>query len=179
VVLLDISEFAQRYNKDVVRPKASIIIGDAVRLPFQNDSFNLLIAFELIEHISDVRSAYEEFARVLHPKGFLLISTPNLKSIGVALDSLGLKPNRWFGWRDPTHVSILPPRVHKKIAAACGLRFLSCFYRPLWDTPYIKGIPKPIQDVFIKHPFLLFQYYFGPRLPCAFSEHVLIVFRKC
>ena len=68
VVLLDISEFAQYYNKNVVCPKGSIIIGDAVRLPFQDGSFNLLTTFELIEHIPDVRSAYKEFARVLRPK---------------------------------------------------------------------------------------------------------------
>lgn len=51
---------------------------DATRLPFEDASFDLVTAFDVIEHIADDRAALTEFRRVLKPGGQLLIYTPAL-----------------------------------------------------------------------------------------------------
>lgn len=50
---------------------------DIADLPFEDDSFDLVVSFETIEHVSDAPAAFSELARVLAPDGLLMISTPN------------------------------------------------------------------------------------------------------
>lgn len=52
------------------------------RFPFNDDSFDLITAFEVIEHISDnPRSVLKEINRVLKKSGHLYIGTPNICSL--------------------------------------------------------------------------------------------------
>lgn len=51
------------------------------KFPFEDDSFDLVIACEVIEHIYDTDHFLEESNRVLERNGFLVISTPNLTSL--------------------------------------------------------------------------------------------------
>jgi 2-polyprenyl-3-methyl-5-hydroxy-6-metoxy-1,4-benzoquinol methylase len=52
---------------------------DVRELPFPDASFDLVVCFEVIEHIDERRAAIRELARVLRPDGTLLISSPNRK----------------------------------------------------------------------------------------------------
>lgn len=60
-------------------------VGDAVRfatgdvraLPFAEDSFDLLVCLEVLEHVDDQAGTLDEFRRVLAPGGILVISSPN------------------------------------------------------------------------------------------------------
>ena len=51
--------------------------GSATALPFSAASFDLITAFEVIEHLSDWRDLLSEARRVLTPSGVFLVSTPN------------------------------------------------------------------------------------------------------
>jgi len=57
--------------------KVHFICGDATNLPFDNESFDVVTMFDVIEHVPDHQKAISEALRVLKPKGFLLVSTPN------------------------------------------------------------------------------------------------------
>ncbi len=46
-------------------------------LPYDASSFDLVVAFEVIEHLQDWRAFLLETARVLSPNGQLVVSTPN------------------------------------------------------------------------------------------------------
>lgn len=48
------------------------------KLPFDDESFDLVVVLELIYHLLDPDAAIEEMKRVLSPDGMLLLSTPNL-----------------------------------------------------------------------------------------------------
>jgi SAM-dependent methyltransferase len=50
--------------------------GDATRLPFADDSFDKVIASEVLEHIPDDDDAFGELARVLRPGGRLAVTVP-------------------------------------------------------------------------------------------------------
>jgi ubiquinone/menaquinone biosynthesis C-methylase UbiE len=55
--------------------------GDALKLSFKENSFDLIILQDVIEHIPDVKLLINEVLRVLKPGGIVYISTPNKYSI--------------------------------------------------------------------------------------------------
>lgn len=52
---------------------------DALRLPFRDASFDLVVSFDVIEHVDDPARFAAEMARVLRPGGRLLIYTPSAR----------------------------------------------------------------------------------------------------
>ena len=58
-------------------PDVRFIRGDCSRLPFGDNSLDVVAAFEVIEHLEDWEALLREAARVLRPAGTFLVSTPN------------------------------------------------------------------------------------------------------
>lgn len=56
---------------------AGVLIGDGLRLPINDQSFDVVTSFETIEHLNERAAFLGELARVLKPGGLLLLSTPN------------------------------------------------------------------------------------------------------
>ena len=52
------------------------VVGTALQMPFENGSFDRVIASEVFEHISDDEDAMQETARVLAPRGRAAVSVP-------------------------------------------------------------------------------------------------------
>ena len=50
---------------------------DVSKLPFPDDSFDVVVCFEVIEHVEDADAVLDEFARILADDGLLAISSPN------------------------------------------------------------------------------------------------------
>jgi ubiquinone/menaquinone biosynthesis C-methylase UbiE len=59
------------------QPRAALIQGDAQNLPFADNSFDLVISCETIEHLPEVESAIRGMHRVTRPGGKLFLTTPN------------------------------------------------------------------------------------------------------
>jgi SAM-dependent methyltransferase len=57
------------------------IFGDAVHLPFPDETFDTVILLEVLEHLNDPIRAMQEARRVLKLDGILIISTPFLYPI--------------------------------------------------------------------------------------------------
>jgi SAM-dependent methyltransferase len=57
------------------RANLAFVVCDAQWLPFRSDAFDVVISFEVIEHIGNVRAYLDEIKRV--NVGIALISTPN------------------------------------------------------------------------------------------------------
>jgi len=55
------------------------VVADGTKLPFQVDVFSHAICSEVLEHIRDDRAAIQELARVIKPKGHLVITFPHRK----------------------------------------------------------------------------------------------------
>ena len=56
---------------------AELVRADVRDLPFEDDTFDTVVCFEVIEHVERQRDALDELKRVLRPSGVLLISSPN------------------------------------------------------------------------------------------------------
>ncbi len=70
--------------------------GDATEIPLNDESFDAVISFETLEHVSDQHRFLTEVKRVLKHQGFLLLSTPDSEVYSAA----GTTPN-------PFHVTEL------------------------------------------------------------------------
>jgi SAM-dependent methyltransferase len=55
--------------------------GDVCCLPFADDSFDLVLATDIIEHVDDDAQAARELKRVLKPNGRVLITVPTFTSL--------------------------------------------------------------------------------------------------
>jgi SAM-dependent methyltransferase len=60
--------------------------GQATNLPYDDETFDLLCAFDVIEHVQDDRLAFGELCRVLKPDGILICSVPLHRSLWTAFD---------------------------------------------------------------------------------------------
>jgi 2-polyprenyl-3-methyl-5-hydroxy-6-metoxy-1,4-benzoquinol methylase len=52
-------------------------VGSATTLPWPDESVDVCVALELLEHVSDWRSCLNEFVRILRPGGALFLTTNN------------------------------------------------------------------------------------------------------
>jgi len=70
-----ISYFQDKYGKD----NLFFLLADALNLPFKDDSFDIVVSFQVIEHIKpkEVLNYLREIKRVLKTGGIFLVSTPN------------------------------------------------------------------------------------------------------
>ncbi len=60
-----------------VNGNAALVQGDAQKLPFADESFDLVVSCETIEHVPDVQRAVQEMHRVTRTGGRLFLTTPN------------------------------------------------------------------------------------------------------
>jgi SAM-dependent methyltransferase len=67
-----------------------LIQGDCANLPLANGSVDVVVAFEVIEHLANWRGLLAEARRVLTPSGQLLVSTPNRLYYGESRDTPNL-----------------------------------------------------------------------------------------
>jgi SAM-dependent methyltransferase len=58
-------------------PEVQFAAADVHELPFEDGRFDLVVCFEVIEHVERQDEAIAELARVLAPQGVLAISSPN------------------------------------------------------------------------------------------------------
>ena len=66
------------------RASAAFVLGDLNALPLRECSFDLVVSFQVIEHLRDPAAYLEAIARLVRPEGQALLTTPNrLTSDGV------------------------------------------------------------------------------------------------
>jgi ubiquinone/menaquinone biosynthesis C-methylase UbiE len=84
VVGSDASAVALNYAKKYKRQNLLFTLSNALKMPYPDDSFDVVVSYETIEHIEQDGVFLAECARVLKGDGLFLCSTPN-KAISVAL----------------------------------------------------------------------------------------------
>lgn len=64
---------------DIAPKREGMVKIDATQIPYENESFDFLIANHILEHIPDHLKALSEFFRVLKPGGIAILQTPYSK----------------------------------------------------------------------------------------------------
>ncbi len=75
---VDVNEVAINYSrKNYGGKNIEYLVGDGESIPLDDNSVDVVVTFETIEHIKDYRKFLDEVNRVLKTDGLLVISTPN------------------------------------------------------------------------------------------------------
>lgn len=85
VIALDISSQAIKKARNFVkqlkiRSRIDFAIGDAQYLPFRDQSQEVVVCSETLEHIEDYERAFDELVRTTEKGGHLYVTVPNLLS---------------------------------------------------------------------------------------------------
>lgn len=96
-------------------------VASATSLPYENDSFDIVIAHQVLLHLADPKAAFEEMRRVVKPGGVVCCKDAELDSLFVSPLILEA-PIRYYFLEKATgeHTSIKGGRDNKAIALACG-----------------------------------------------------------
>lgn len=91
-------------------------------------TFQIVTAFDVIEHVPDPVSFLRDIAAVLERGGVLFLSTPDVESLTARLFG-----RRWhFYYR--YHLSYFGPRTLARAASPLGLRSIACSHRGRWRS---------------------------------------------
>ncbi|HSH55351.1 MAG TPA: class I SAM-dependent methyltransferase [Candidatus Limnocylindrales bacterium] len=75
---VDVNSDAIAYaKKNYGNEKTEFILGDGTRIPLDDNSIDVVVSFETIEHIENYRTFMSEVKRVLRSDGLFILSTPN------------------------------------------------------------------------------------------------------
>lgn len=56
-------------------------VGNSLDIPLPNNSFDVIVCSEVLEHIPDIDRAVREIYRIIKPSGILIVSSPNWHSL--------------------------------------------------------------------------------------------------
>jgi methionine biosynthesis protein MetW len=122
---VDVSETAVR--RALNRGFDARIIDDAASLPFEDESFEAVLAIEVLEHLFLPQFAVAEIYRVLKNRGVLILSVPNVAYWRRRLDIAVF--GRWHppgddlsveqSWRDP-HIRFFNPGSMNRLLRLAG-----------------------------------------------------------
>jgi 2-polyprenyl-3-methyl-5-hydroxy-6-metoxy-1,4-benzoquinol methylase len=133
-------------------------------IPVPPDSADVAIAIETIEHLENPRAFVRELVRITKPGGWILVTTPNQRSL-VSLGALLLKGHfSAFGTRNyPAHQTALLDTDLSRIAAENGLSDAAIEFTGVGRMPLSSArFPRVLSRLFRR----------------AMSDNVLLVARK-
>jgi ubiquinone/menaquinone biosynthesis C-methylase UbiE len=118
IVAVDISHENLQALAETIRQEAlSTILPvqyNGSQLPLAADSIDLLLGYEVLEHVQDESATLRELSRVMHKGAEAVISVPNkawiFETHGAHLPL--------FPWHRVPFLSWLPARIHRRIARA-------------------------------------------------------------
>ncbi len=132
---------------------ASFVPGDANRLPFEDDSFEVTASIGLLEHFEDVRQVMAEQLRVLKPGGWFL---------GYVVPERPDNVQRYFRWVNVVLKALASLGGGKKAAVA-----KPDIYRSDFDSSHyvaeLEGLPYDNLTVFGMYPMPMISH--SPEFP--------------
>lgn len=147
--------------------------GDALRLPFGEETFDRVVAAEVLEHIGDDTGALMELVRVLRPGGVLAVSVPRFgpEAVNWALSSD-------YHEVPGGHIriyrrSVLVERLEKSGLLLTGSHHAHALHSPYWWLRCLVGTHRD-DHWLVKayHRFLVWDITTSPSL-VRIVEHIL------
>lgn len=108
---MDISQVAIEYGRGKY-PGIRLDVQPAEELPFEDGAFDVVLSFDLFEHIARIDRHVAEVRRVLKPGGYYLFQTPNKWSNAV-FETLSHKTLKWRRVHPSLHT---PGQLRRRLA---------------------------------------------------------------
>jgi 2-polyprenyl-3-methyl-5-hydroxy-6-metoxy-1,4-benzoquinol methylase len=110
-------------------PHANLIQGNAENFDLGRGQYDLVVSFQVIEHLYNPVAMLENVLTHLKPGGIFLVTTPNLSGLGARW-----MKNNWHGYRDD-HVSLKGKAEWDRLIMAHG-------FSPLYSgSTFFSGVP--------------------------------------
>jgi SAM-dependent methyltransferase len=153
--------------------KFAILTSDIKHLPFNDESFDIVICSEVLEHIPDHEKAIGEITRVLKSSSNLIISVPRYLPEKIC----------WMLSDEYHDASDGHIRIYKKMALISRLKkagltqwsfhFAHSFHTPFWWLKCLLGPSREDSKIInMYHRFLVWQMMKGPNIT-KFLEKML------
>src|SRR3989338_1180070 len=112
---------------------------DATQLTFPGASFDKIYSLHVIEHIPNLKKAFEEMARVLRPGGRIVLFYP-----AEPIRGLFAIPSALVMWKNPLdiHVNKLNPRKIAAMASSLGLEHVESHFPVRFTHQYVTVLQK-------------------------------------
>lgn len=110
-------------------PHANLIQGNAETFDLGDGRFDLVVSFQVIEHLYNPGAMLDNVRRHLKPGGVFLVTTPNLSGFGARR-----MKDKWHGYRDD-HVSLMGKIEWDRFIGSHG-------FEPLYTgSTFFSGVP--------------------------------------
>ncbi len=105
----------QAAQKVAARYGIRVHVGDLRSAALADESCDVVTMNQVMEHVFDPRATLSECLRVLKPGGKLVMTTPNVNSVGA-----GEFGPYWRGWEPPRHLHLFSVEALKRLTHQCG-----------------------------------------------------------
>lgn len=182
---LDLSGYALERAK-LRSPSSRLCQATAMGIPFAPNSFEAVLALEMIEHVADPGFFLKEAKRVLRAGGWAIVTTPNPGSLGARLKKRrpewrgrpqAERMREWHGWRDDSHISVMSMAQWRALFRDAGLEIQKAGTTALHDIPYFAHVPLFIEKALFTTTFVGISATFG-FLPWPYGETIVLCARK-
>lgn len=112
---------------------AYVFVGDAVTAPFAAETFDVITAFDVLEHVYSPRQFLTKVLEWLKPGGIFYAMMPNIDSWEAKLFA-----SYWYGLELPRHLTHFSPRSVERLMTTVG------FEKALVKTPPVSYVERSI-----------------------------------
>lgn len=113
---VDISEYAINEARKATNAELFVHdINDGLPM-FEDNFFDIITAFDVIEHLTSPYNVLKEIKRILNKNGKLILTTPNINAVGRIFSG-----SNWHGFKDKTHLYLFPPISLEHLFSQAGL----------------------------------------------------------
>lgn len=124
-------------NRAHAETGADVQVGYAVDVVFDSNSFDVITAFDLLEHVYSPREVVRRVYKWLKPNGIFYMLSPN----ALCWEAM-LFRSYWYGLELPRHVSHFSPQSLRRLMASAG------FVEEIVTTPRLTHAERSMRYVF-------------------------------
>jgi ubiquinone/menaquinone biosynthesis C-methylase UbiE len=153
---LDYSETSLRLMSEKLAQPMHIVCGDALALPLETESFDLVFHQGLLEHFRNPGALLAENHRILKIGGYVLVDVPQRFHYYTLLKHILMFFDRWFaGWE--TEFSV---RELEELVADTGFEVVDTYGHNLYPPVWYRGIRRVLLGVGLRLPMYPFDSSF-------------------
>ena len=140
---IELSEFAVRYAQEEFG--LNVNAGTVETSKFPEGYFDVITAWDVIEHIPSPQAFIIETSRLLKKNGLLVLGTPNVESLATKI-----RKGNWYHFKPPEHLFYFGPKTLEK---------LMC---PYFKNVKVKPVMAPYSKIQISFKQLFKRFVYIP-----------------